>query len=428
MTAEITALEQNNTWTLTSLPHGHKPIGCKWVYKIKHRSDGTIERYKARLVAKGYTQQEGLDYHETFSPTAKLVTVRCLLAIAAARHWPLHQLDVQNAFLHGHLDEEVYMLPPPGFRRQGRILCVDSTSHYMDLNKHHETGNDPASIKSLMGVIHEKFRIKDLVSRSKRGIVISQRKYTLDIIKDAGLLGARPYDFPMEQKLKLTPTDGDLLHDPAHYRRLVGRLIYLTITRPDIVYSVHILSQFMHQPRKPHLEAVLRVLRYLKGSPGQGPLFPSENNLKLTAFCDSDWASCPTTRRSTTGYCTFLGDALISWKRKKQNVVSRFSAEAEYRGMAHATCEITWLRYLLQDFQVNIQEPAVLHCDNQAALHIAANPVFHERTKHIELDCHLVREKIQSGMITTAYTPSSHQLADIFTKPLGRDSFNMIIR
>ncbi|BBH06340.1 RmlC-like cupins superfamily protein [Prunus dulcis] len=337
MTAEITALEQNNTWTLTSLPHGHKPIGCKWVYKIKHRSDGTIERYKARLVAKGYTQQEGLDYHETFSPTAKLVTIRCLLAIAAVRHWPLHQLDVQNAFLHGHLDEEVYMFPHRAFVDRGRILCVDLTSHYMDLNKHHEIGNDPASIKSLMGVLHEKFRIKDLgdlkyflgieVSRSKRGIVISQRKYTLDIIKDVGLLGARPYDFPMEQKLKLTPTDGDLLHDPAHYRRLVGRLIYLTITRLDIVYSVHILSQFMHQPRKPHLEAVLRVLRYLKGSPGQGLLFPSENNLKLTTFCDSDWANCPTTRRSTTGYCTFLGDALISWKTKKQNVVSRFQSK-----------------------------------------------------------------------------------------------------
>ncbi|CAL8121287.1 unnamed protein product [Prunus armeniaca] len=116
MIVEITALEQNHTLTFTSLPHGHKPIGCKWVYKIKHRSDGTIERYKARLMAKGYTQQEGLNYHEIFSPTAKLVTIRCLLAIAAARHWPLHQLDVQNAFLHGHLDEEVYILPPPGFR------------------------------------------------------------------------------------------------------------------------------------------------------------------------------------------------------------------------------------------------------------------------------------------------------------------------
>lgn len=117
MTAEITAMEQNNTWTLTSLPHGHKPIGCKWVYKIKHCSNGTIERYEARLVANGYTQQKGLDYHETFSLTTKIVIVRCLLAIVAARHWPLHQLDVQNAFLHGHLDEEVYMLPSPGFRR-----------------------------------------------------------------------------------------------------------------------------------------------------------------------------------------------------------------------------------------------------------------------------------------------------------------------
>ncbi|CAL2241016.1 unnamed protein product [Prunus armeniaca] len=207
MIVEITALEQNHTLTFTSLPYGHKPIGCKWVYKIKHRSDGTIERYKARLMAKGYTQQEGLNYHETFSPTAKLVTIRCLLAIAAARHWPLHQLDVQNAFLHGHLDEKVYMLPPPGFRRQGEnLMCRlnkslyglkqasrnwfskfsnaikmagfnQSKADYFLFTKSHGssftalliyvddiiiTGNDPASIKSLMGVLYEKFRIKDL--------------------------------------------------------------------------------------------------------------------------------------------------------------------------------------------------------------------------------------------------------------------------
>ncbi|CAL8161902.1 unnamed protein product [Prunus armeniaca] len=358
MTAEITALEQNNMD-----PH---------VYKIKHHSDNTIEHYKARLVSKGYTQQEGLDYHETFSLTAKLVTIQCLLAIAAPRHWPLHQLNVQNAFLHKHRDEEVYMLPPLGFRLQEENLVCQlnkslyglkqasrnqfskfsnaikmegfnqSKVDYSLFSRSHDsyfttlliyvdniiiTGNDPTSIKSLVGVFHEKFRIKDLgdlkyflgieVSRSKREIFISQQKYTLDILKDVGLLGACPYDFPMEQKLKLTPTDGDLLHDLAHYRRLVGQLIYLTVARSDIVYLVHILSQFMHRPRKPHLEAVLRVLRYLKGSPDQGLLFPSKNNLKLTAFCDSDWASCPTMRRSTIGYCTFLGDALISWKTKK---------------------------------------------------------------------------------------------------------------
>lgn len=150
----------------------------------------------------------------------------------------------------------------------------------------------------------------------------------------------------------------------------------------------------MHHPRKPHLEAALRVLRFIKGTPGQGLLFPTINNLTLKAFCDSDWAGCPTTRRSITGYCVFLGNSLISWKSKKQPNVARSSTEAEYRAMAATCLELTWLRYILHDLRVIQNGPTPLHCDNQAALHIAANPIFHECTKHIEIDCHIVREKL----------------------------------
>jgi hypothetical protein len=343
MKSEIDALETNHTWTMVPLPAGHHAIGCKWIYKIKYQSDGSIERYKARLVAKGFTQREGIDYKETFAPVAKLVTVRCLLTVAAVRNWNLHQMDVQNAFLHGELLEEVYMQPPPGFRRQGEnLVCrlhkslyglkqasrswfqkfsssvanmgfqqskadyslfikVDSTSYTAILLYVDDmiiTGNDEDTIHNLKQFLNSCFKIKDLgplkyflgieVARAKTGITICQRKYTLDLLEEVGLLGAKPTRFPMEQTLKLNLEDGEALHDPTHYRRLVGKLIYLTITRPEITFAVNTLSQFMQLPRKPHLDAVFRLLRYLKGAPGQGLIFPSSGSLKLTGYCDAD--------------------------------------------------------------------------------------------------------------------------------------------
>lgn len=482
MQSELAALEANRTWSLTPLPPGKQAIGCRWVYKIKRKSDGSLERYKARLVAKGYTQLEGVDYQDTFSPTAKMVTIRCLLALAAAQNWALHQLDVHNAFLHGDLSEEIYMSLPPGSQRQGEnLVCrlnksiyglkqasrqwfakfttaiqdagfVQSKADYsLFTSKKGKsftalliyvddiliTGNDPIAITTLKQFLHNRFRIKDLgdlkyflgmeVSRSKKGIFISQRKYALEIMKDGGYLGAKPVNFPMEQNAKLSD-EGELLRDPSSYRRLVGRLIYLTITRPDITYSVHILSRFMHAPRKPHMEAATRVLRYLKSNPGQGLLFPSQNDLSLRAFCDSDWGGCPISRKSTTGYCVFLGSSLISWRTKRQKTVSLSSAEAEYRAMTGVCCELSWLRSLLKDLKILHPKPALLYCDNKAALHIAANPVFHERTRHIEIDCHFIRDKIQDGSVTTEYVHSAEQLADVFTKPLGKEAFSTMKR
>lgn len=295
-------------------------------------------------------------------------------------------------------------------------------------------GNDEEAISQLKKFLSGCFRIKDLrplkyflgveVARSKAGISICQRKYTLDILEEAGLLGVRPAKVPMEPDLVLTTTGSDALKDPARYRRLVGKLIYLTITRPDITYAVNNLNQFMQEPKLHHLKAAHRLLQYLKEAPGQGLLFPSVNQLNLIGYCDADWARCPITRRSVTGFCIFLGKSLVSWKSKKQVTVARSSAEAEYRSMAATTCELTWLRNLLTDLRVNHPEPARLFCDNQAALHIAANPVYHERTKHIELDCHTVRERIQRGEVKTSYVQTGRQIADIFTKPLRAPSFH----
>ena len=191
----------------------------------------------------------------------------------------------------------------------------------------------------------------------------------------------------MEHGLKFSDKS-EPLKDPRRYRKLVGRLIYLTISRLDITYYVHILSRFMHQPRKDHWEAALQIVRCFKSAPGQGVLFSSIRDLHLRAYCDSDWAGCPLRRRSITGYFVFLGPLLISWRSKQQKTISLSSVEVEYRAMTEACCELTWLRYLLRDLGILHQEVTLLYCDNKAALHVVANPIFHERTRHIEMDWH----------------------------------------
>ena len=256
---------------------------------------------------------------------------------------------------------------------------------------------------------------------------LCQRKYTLDIISEAGMLGTKPVGFPIEQHHKLGLATGELLNDPESYRRLVGRLIYLSVSRPDLAYSVHILSQFMQEPRTEHWEAALRVVRYLKGTPGQGILLSADCDLTLQGWCDSDWAACPLTRRSLTGWLVFLGQSPVSWKTKKQHTVSRSSAEAEYRSMAALTCELKWLKGLLLSLGVHHPKAIKLFCDSQSALHIAKNPVFHERTKHIEVDCHFVRDAINEGLISPSYVSTSSQLADIFTKALGKMQFDNLL-
>ncbi|CAA7059477.1 unnamed protein product [Microthlaspi erraticum] len=386
---EITALEDSGTWDLVDLPPGKRAIGCKWVFKLKFNSDGTVERHKARLVALGNRQEEGVDYDETFAPVIKMTTVRTFLNVAASRNWALHQMDVHNAFLHGTLDEEVYMKPPPGFLSSGSTkVCRLKKSLYglkqvprcwfgtlqtalLDYGFRQSTsdyslfslvrgdseiyvlvyvddllfgGNDTALLSAFKSYLSSQFHMKDLgtpryflgieMARNAEGFFLCQRKYCLDIISEAGLLGCRPTDIPLAPNHRLAHSVDAPYDNPYQYRRIVGKLIYLTLTHPELSYSVHILSQFMQKPTVAHWNAALKVLRYLKGTPGQGILYKAGTDLVLTGYCDADYNACPLTRRSLTGFVFFLDGSPISWKTKKQDTVSLSTAEVEYRSMS----------------------------------------------------------------------------------------------
>ncbi|PKU79659.1 Retrovirus-related Pol polyprotein from transposon TNT 1-94 [Dendrobium catenatum] len=428
MKDEMQALEKNETWEIVNLPIGKKSVGCKWVFSVKYKADGTLERYKARLVAKGFTQTYGIDYQETFAPVAKMNTVRILLSLAAKYNWHLEQLDVKNAFLHGDLEEEIFMEIPPGFKgkSEGNKVCklkkalyglkqsprawFGKFSKFMLLNgyqqsqgdhtlffKHSDsggvtillvyvddiilTGSNEEEKASLRKNLAKEFDIKELgrlkyflgieVAHSSKGIFISQQKYIKDLLKETGKLACKPAPTPVEPNLKLGEAKEDPDVDKGAYQRLVGKLIYLSHTRPDIAFAVSMVSQFMQNPKQIHMQAVDRILHYLKGRPGKGILFKRDRGMILEVYTDADYAGSLVDRRSTFGYCTFLGGNLVIWRSKKQNVVARSSAEAEYRAMALGICELLWIKIILEDLKVKWDEPMKLNCDNKSTISIA---------------------------------------------------------
>eukprot|EP01018_Ginkgo_biloba_P009783 Gb_07759 [translate_table: standard] len=456
MDVEIQAVQKNKTWDLVKLPAGKKVIGCRWVYKTKYRADGSIDKHNARLVGKGYKQQEGINYRETFAPVAKMNIVRIILALVAQLNWQLYQMDVKSAFLNGDLSEEVYMEQPHGYVQKGKedhvcrlkkalyglkqaprawyekidryfldtgfVRSSTNSNLYMKVRNSMFvtfvvlyvddlliTRNNVSMISDLKKDLQMNFEMTDLgllhyflgieVWQTPGRVFISQAKYIWKVLRRFRMEDCKPACTLMETRSKLSVQDEGVKIDGTLYRQLVGSLIYLTTTRPDIAFAIGIVSRFMAEPKQSHWLAVKQILRYLRGTLQYGLEFVQNDDFKLQVHTDSDWAGCADTRRSTSGYSFSLGLAAVTWSSEKQPIVALSSTEAEYKAAAVVASEAIWLKQVLDDMGLDQEDATKLYCDNQSTIKLAKNPVFHARTKHIEVHHHFIRELIQNGDI-----------------------------
>ncbi|GJT16529.1 ribonuclease H-like domain-containing protein [Tanacetum coccineum] len=411
MLDEYNALIKNGIWILVPKPPNVNVVRSMWLFRHKYHAVGSLSGYKARLVANGRSQQFGVDCDETFSPVVKPATICTVLSLALSRGWPIHQLDVKNAFLNGDLSETVYMYQPLGFvnSRFPHHVCRLQRSLYglkqalrawfqrFAVDDIILTASSTTLLQRIISSLHQDFDMTDLgalnyffdisVTRDSTSMFLSQKKYAMTLLERAHMTNCNSVRTPVDTESKLG-SDGDPVSDPTLYRSLAGSLQYLTFTRPDISYAVQQICLFMHDPREPHLAALKRILRYLRGTLDFGLQLYASPSTYLVAYTNADWAGCPTTRRSTSGYCVFLGDNLLSWSAKRQHTLSRSSAEAEYRGL------------------------------QMYAIYMIVNPVQHQRTKHIEIDIHFVRDMVARGQVRVLHVPSCYQYADVFTKGL----------
>ena len=476
MEAEMASLHHLGTWDLVPPTHGKNLVKCKWVYRIKYKPNGDIERYKARLVAKGFQQRPGLDYNETFSPVVRPATIRTLLSLAVTNNWSLRQLDINNAFLQGTLQEEVYMAQPPGYidttfpthvcklkkaiyglKQAPRAWYTELTTFLLGKGfkravsdaslfiLHHSkapvylivyvddiiiTGPNASNVDLFIQSLACRFSLKDLgtlsyflgveVTPTVHGLFLNQRKYIIDLLGRLGMADAKPSPTPMVATQTLRATSGTVLEAPTAYRAALGGLQYLTLTRPDVAFAVNKLSQFMHRPTTDHWSALKRLMRYLCGTLEKGITIFRDSPSTLHAFSDADWAGDKDDYLSTMGYVLFLGRNPITWASKKQKSLARSSTEAEYRAVATTTAELLWVRNLLHELNIPVTHTPVIYCDNLSATFLSSNPIFSSKMKHLALAFHFIREQVRHGTMRVSHVSTGDQLADFLTKPLSR--------
>ena len=483
MQTEFSSLMKNKTWDLVPRPKDHNIVGNRWVYKVKRGSTGAVERFKARLVAKGYSQTEGIDFTEVFSPVARFPTIRTLLAFANAHDLEVHHMDVTTAFLNGDLDCSIYMEQPEGFfdaenpdfvcklkkglyglkqsarcwnstldsylksrgyvpneadecvyfktvkQDDGRVKFIILAVYVDDIIP---ISDDIALLEQEKHALCEKFDMVDngeisyclglTIKRDRinRILTISQPQYIENILIRFGMQNCRPVTTPAEPGMKYSKfSDGDTMFDINTYQKAIGSLTYAAIcTRPDISAAVGALSQYMASPTETHWTGVKRILRYLRGTTNYGLMYDGNGSNDLQGFSDADWAGDMDTRRSTSGYVFQLGNSTVSWCSRKQATVAKSSTEAEYVALSTATQEGIWLRRLLSGLKVDTRNATVIYEDNQGAIDLSKNPKHHDRTKHIDVCHHFVRERVASKEISVIYCPTNDMTADVMTKGL----------
>lgn len=477
---ELESLDRNDTWSLVELPAGRKVVDSKWIFKIKRCSDGTIDKYKARLVARGFTQRQGFDFIETYSPVAKMSTVRILLALANHEGWYVHQMDVKSAFLNGMLEEEIYMRPPPGFEAGSNRVCrlnkaiygLKQSSRNWNLRFHefidklgfkrseHDycfyfwksngiviyvliyvddvliASNSLKAVQTLKKKFSAEFEMKDLqevrnflglnIQRDREAglMKIDQKAYIEAVLERFGMGNCKPSPVPMDPHLRLEKGNDPKSFTDKPYRELIGCLMYLTVTsRPDICAAVNYFAGFQCCATEEHWAHLKKVLRYLRGTADYQLVYRRVEAEPVAVFADADWGNDPNDRRSVSGLVIKLHGQTVVWSTKKQSSVALSSTEAELMALCQASCDSMWVVNLLKSVQREVKEPVTVFEDNQPCISITSDPRKLKRMKHIEVQYCFVRELIERGKLMLKYLPTDEQPADMLTKGLPAPRF-----
>ncbi|GJU35703.1 putative ribonuclease H-like domain-containing protein [Tanacetum coccineum] len=422
MQEELHEFERLEVWELVPPPDKAFVISLKWIYKVKLDELGGILKNKARLVARGYRQEEGIDFEESFAPVARLEAIRIFLAFAAHMNMVIYQMDVKTAFLNGNLREEVYVSQPDGFvdpdkpnhvyklkkalygLKQAPRAWYDMLSSFLISNDFSKglvdptlfirrEGNELLLVQIYVDDIIFAASTMNCISQSPRGIFINQSKYALESLKKYGYESCDPVDTPMVEKSKLDEDKEGNTVDPSHYHGMIGTLLYLTASRPDLQFAICMCARYQARPTEKHLNAVKRIFRYLKGTVHRGLWYPKDSSFALTAFADADHAGCQDTRRSTSGSIQLLGDRLVSWSSKRQKSAAISSTEAEYIALSGCCAQVLWMRSQLTDYGFGFNK-IPMYCDNKSAIALCCNNVQHSRSKHIDIRFHFIKEHV----------------------------------